>query len=45
MKIYPYLQIDLVLRATILREDYVLEQWMPPIKREGCDPEIVLKKR
>ena len=47
MKIYPYLQIASVLRATILRGDYVPGQWMPPIRalaqREGCNPATVQK--
>ena len=45
MKIYPYLQIASVLRATILRGDYITEQQMPPIRdlaqREGCNPATV----
>lgn len=45
MKIYPYLQIASVLRATILGGDYVQGQRMPPIralaKREGCNPATV----
>lgn len=47
MKIYPYLQIASVLRATILRGDYVPGQRMPPIRalaqREGCNPATVQK--
>lgn len=48
MKIYPYLQIASVLRATILRGDYVPGQRMPPIRdlaqREGRNPATVQKK-
>ncbi|VHD57416.1 transcriptional regulator [Streptococcus pyogenes] len=47
MKIYPYLQIASVLRATILRGDYAPGQRMPPIRvlaqREGCNPATVQK--
>ena len=47
MKIYPYLQIASVLRATILRGDYAPGQQMPPIRalvqREGCNPATVQK--
>ena len=47
MKIYPYLQIASVLRATILRGDYAPGQQMPPIRalvqREVCNPATVQK--
>ena len=44
---YPYLQIASVIRATVLRGDYVPEQQMPPIRtlaeREECNPATVQK--
>lgn len=44
---YPYLQIASVIRATVLRGDYVPEQQMPPIRtlaeREECNPATTQK--
>lgn len=47
MKTSSYLQIASVLRATILRGDYIPGQRMPSIRalaqREGCNPATVQK--
>ena len=44
---YPYLQIASVIRATVLRGKYVLEQQMPPIRtlveRKEYNPATVQK--
>ena len=47
MNIYPYLQIASVIRATVLRNTYVLGQQMPPIRtlaeRKECNPATIQK--
>lgn len=44
---YPYLQIASVIRATVLRGEYVPGQQLPPIRtlaeREECNPATVQK--